>query len=121
VDTLDKSNNYYLISTKTVILNKYKKEGRYGVLKYKLPEEVYKLIDTSKQFVFEHGPTLTSFVSKMLKAIGIKGGVNVFRHAYLSEQLDGENIKDPVLRKNLFQKMAHSPSVQLQYLRKLKD
>jgi len=119
-DTSDQDKNYYVTSTKTVILNKYKKDGKYGTLKYKLPKDVYSLIDKSKQFVFNHGPNLSSFVSKMLKQVGISGGVNVFRHAYISEELDGENIKDPILRRQLFTKMAHSPSVQLQYIRKLK-
>jgi hypothetical protein len=121
VDTLDKSKNYYVMSNHQLVINEHKSKNKYGTLRYKLPKEVYQLIDTMNQFVFEHGSTLSSFVSKMLGKIGIDGAINVLRHAYLSEQLDGENIKDPVIRKNLFQKMAHSQSAQLGYLRKLKD
>lgn len=119
-DTHDKSKNYYVLSTKTIVINRYKKEGKYGMLKYKLPRHIYKLIDTTKPKIFNHGTTLTSWVSKMLKEIGIEGGVNVFRHAFISEKLDGENIKDPEKRKELFEKMGHSPAVQLQYIRPLK-
>jgi len=119
-DTHDKSKNYYVLSTKTIVINKYKKEGKYGMLKYKLPKEVYKLIDTTKEKIFDHGDKMTSWVHKMLKEIGIEGGVNVFRHAFVSEKLDGDKVKDPELRRELFTKMAHSPAVQLQYIRPLK-
>lgn len=118
--TKDKSKNYLVMSTKTVVINKYKKEGKYGMLKFKLPKDIYKMIDTTKPKIFNHGATLTSWVHKMLKEIGIDGGVNVFRHAFISEKLDGENIKNPELRKELYEKMGHSPAVQLQYIRKLK-
>ena len=119
-DTHDKSKNYYVLSTKTIVINKYKKEGKYGMLKFKLPKEIYKLIDTTKEKIFNHGERLTGWVHNMLKEIGIEGGVNVFRHAFISEKLEGENIKDPEKRKELFDKMGHSPAVQLQYIRPLK-
>ena len=120
-ETKDKSKNYYVLSIHTIILNEYKKGTRYGQLRYKVPKALQKRIDTSKETIFDHGETLTSWVGTMLKSIGVQGAVNTFRHAYLSEALDGENIKDPEIRKELFTKMAHSPSTQLQYLRSLKE
>jgi hypothetical protein len=120
-ETKDKTKNYYVLSRHTIILNDYKKGTRYGQLRYKVPKALQKRIDTSKETIFDHGETLTSWVGKMLKSIGVSGAVNTFRHAYLSEALDGEGIKDPEVRKELFTKMAHSPSTQLQYLRALKE
>lgn len=121
IETKDKTKNYYVISTHNLVINEYKKSGKYGQLVYKLPKKVYSKIDTTKPFVFNHGKQLTHWVSKMLKTIGVEGAINTLRHSYLSEQLDGENIKDPNIRRDLFERMAHSASTQLQYLRALKD
>jgi hypothetical protein len=120
-DTTDETNNYYVSSNHQLIINEHKSKNKYGSLKYTLPKKVYKLIDTSKPLVFDRR-IMSPFISKMLKKIGINGGgINVLRHAYLSEELDGENIKDPAIRKELFQRMAHSQSAQLGYIRKLKN
>lgn len=120
-ETKDKEKNYYVVSTHKLIINEYKKAERHGQLVYKLPKKVWSKIDTSKPLVFNHGKQLTHWVSKMLKTIGVEGAINTLRHSYLSEQLDGENIKDPKIRRELFERMAHSASTQLQYLRGLKE
>lgn len=119
-ETEDKSKNYVVVSGRQMIINHYKKSEKYGPLKYLIPKKVFKKIDTSKPLVFNHGKQLTHWVSKMLGKIEVKGAINTLRHAYLSEQLDGEKILDPKVRRELFQRMAHSPSTQLQYIRTLK-
>ena len=50
-----------------------------------------------------------------------KIGIDLMRHAKVSEELAGENIKDETKREELRQKMLHSPMTQLSYVRKLKD
>jgi hypothetical protein len=119
-NTKDKMNNYYVISNHQLIINEHKSKNKYGTLKYRIPKKVWVKIDTSKPYVFNRSSQLSPFVHEMLKAIGIDGAINVLRHSYLSEELDGEKILDPQIRKELFQRMAHSQSAQLGYIRALK-
>jgi len=50
-----------------------------------------------------------------------KIGIDLMRHAKVSEELNGSKIKDEKKREDLRQKMLHSPMTQLSYVRKLKD
>lgn len=116
----DTEKNYYVISNHTIVINAHKSQTKYGTLKFKLPKKVWSQIDTARPYVFNRGKLLSSWVHEILKEIGIDGAINTLRHAYLSEQLDGQAIRDPKIRKELFTKMAHSQSAQLGYIRKLK-
>ena len=119
-DAKDKTKNYYVISNHQLIINHHKSQNKYGTLKYKIPKPVWKKIHLGRPYVFNRAESLSPFVGDMLKAIGVEGAINTLRHSYLSEQLDGEKIKDPQIRKELFQRMAHSQSAQLGYIRALK-
>jgi hypothetical protein len=65
--------------------------------------------------------SMTHTLASIFMKAGIKGKdkVNLLRHAKLSEELDGENLKDKDKRRELFEKMLHSPFTQLKYLRTL--
>ena len=116
-DTKDKSKDYLVISKKTLQINNYKTADKYGAINCKIPIKLWRKIDLTKEKLFDHGDTLTSFVGKMLKSVGVDGRINTLRHAFLSEKLDGDAIKDPEVRKELAKSMGHSGAVQLLYLR----
>jgi len=115
-DASDKSKNYLVISQKRLIINHHKTDGK-GAHDCIIPTKLFKKIDLSKEKVFDHGETLTSWVGKMLKSVDVPGRINTLRHAFVSEKLEGNNIKDPQVRKELAKSMGHSPAVQLQYIR----
>ena len=117
--TKDKSKNYVIISTKTLQINEHKTSEKHGAFKCKFPIKLWRKIDLTKEKVFDHGDTLTSWVGKMLKSIEVDGRINTLRHAFLSEKLDGDAVKDPEVRKKLAKSMGHSGAVQLQYIREI--
>ena len=111
--------NYLVISQKRLIINEHKTAQKHGQFTCVIPSAIFKRIDLTKQKLFDHGETLTSWVGKMLKSVGVEGRINTLRHAFLSEKLEGEKVKDPQVRKDLAKSMGHSGSVQLQYLREI--
>jgi integrase len=116
-DTKDKSKDYLVISKKILQINNYKTANKYGAIECKIPIKLFRKIDLTREKVFEHGETLTSWVGKILKSVGVGGRVNTLRHAFLSEKLDGDAIKDPEVRKELAKSMGHSGTTQLGYIR----
>jgi len=131
----DGKQNYLNLRAKELVLNNYKTVNKYGKQRFKLSEDLMKKIKKS----LKDDPRLFLFSSKMnnMKPAGsmphtlaamfmkskVKGKdkVNLLRHAKLSEELDGENLKDKDKRRELFEKMLHSPFTQLKYLRTLHD
>lgn len=118
-DTKDKSKNYVIVSQKALQINEHKTAMKHGAFRCKFPIKLWRKIDLTKEKVFDHGETLTSWVGQMLKSVGVDGRINTLRHAYLSEKLDGDAVKDPEVRKKLAKSMGHSGAVQLQYLREV--
>jgi hypothetical protein len=116
-DTKDKTKDYLIISQKVLQINNYKTDGKYGPFECKIPINIWKQIDLTKDKLFNHGETLSSWVGKMLKSVGVAGRIGTLRHAFLSEKLDGDAIRDPEVRKQLAKSMKHSGTTQLQYIR----
>jgi len=116
----DKTKNYLVISRKMFIINEHKTANRHGSFECKIPPKIFRKIDITKEKLFDHGNTLSSWVGKILKSVGVSGRINTLRHGFLSEKLEGEAVKDPQVRKKLARSMGHSGSVQLQYIREVK-
>jgi hypothetical protein len=126
-DTKDDTRNYIVLYPSKpfkIIINNYKTQTQYGVIKENLSKELTKLIKT---FIKENNiqigdylfgkENLSSFVSKNNKLVGLTGSISEFRHMKISEEL----AKVPSLeeRKDLADKMRHSPITQLKYIRKI--
>lgn len=116
----DATNNYLIVSQKTLKINEHKTAGKHGAFVCKIPQKVFKNIDITKEKLFDYGDTLSSWVGKMLKSVGVEGRIGALRHGFLSEKLEGDAVKDPEVRKELAKSMGHSGSVQLQYIRDIK-
>jgi len=116
----DKTKNYLVVSRKTLIINTHKTENKYGSFECKVPPRIFKKIDITKEKLFDHGDKLSSWVGGILKSVGVSGRINTLRHGFLSEKLEGDNVKDAKVRKHLARSMGHSGSVQLQYIREVK-
>lgn len=116
----DKTKNYLVVSRKMFIINEHKTANRHGSFECKIPPKIFRKIDITKEKLFDHGDTLSSWVGKILKSVGVSGRINTLRHGFLSEKLEGENVKDAKVRKHLARSMGHSGSVQLQYIREIK-
>lgn len=117
--TKDKTKNYLVVSRKMFVINEHKTANRHGAFECKIPPKIFRKIDLTKEKLFDHGETLSSWVGKMLKSVGVSGRINTLRHGFLSEKLKGDEIKDPKVRKKLARTMGHSGAVQLQYLREI--
>ncbi len=115
----DKTKNYLVVSRKMFIINEHKTASRHGSFECKIPPKIFRKIDITKEKLFDHGDTLSSWVGKMLKSVGVTGRINTLRHGFLSEKLEGDNVKDPKIRKKLARSMGHSGAVQLQYIREV--
>jgi len=109
--------NYLIVSRKTLKIQEHKTSGKHGALECKIPGALFKKIDITKEKLFDHGETLSSWVGKMLKSVGVEGRIGTLRHAFLSEKLSGDAVKDPQVRKELAKVMGHSGATQLQYIR----
>lgn len=129
----DESQNYLNLRSKELILNDYKTKKTYGQQRFKVPDELMNKIkksvkETPRTYLFA-SPTsntkpagkLSGMLSSIFKKIGVngKGVIDLLRHAKISEELDGDNIKDKEKRRQLFEKMLHSPATQMNYLRSL--
>lgn len=116
-----KDDNYLVLSTGRIFINKFKKTGnKYDPVNHKLSPAFMKKLRSS----LENDPKgerlmLFDKTTKLLQ--NMKTGINEIRHAKISEELEGDNIKDPQKRKQLYDKMMHSGATQMTYIRKLKD
>ena len=119
-DAKEEGKNYLIVSQKSLKIQEHKTAGKYGTMMCKIPQKVFKKIDLTKEKLFDHGDTLSSWVGKMLKSVGVEGRIGALRHGFLSEKLAGDSIKDPEVRKELAKSMGHSAAVQLQYIRDIK-
>jgi len=115
----DKTKNYLVISRKSFYIFEHKTASRHGEFVCKIPPKIFRKIDLTKGKLFDHGDTLSSWVGKMLKSVGVTGRINTLRHGFLSEKLKDEELKDPKVRKELAKSMGHSGAVQLQYIREV--
>ena len=135
--TNDKDN--YLVAPRAakggimLVINTYKTDKKYGVIKVKLSVSLSKLLRDyiSKKGVVEgsrlfpeNKTGLSAFISTMTKKIapGAKGGIDYIRQSKISEQLSkaGRTITD-MEKVELARKMGHSPMAQIGYVRKLKE
>jgi len=116
----DDTKNYLIVSQKSLKINEHKTAAKHGPFVCKIPPKLFKKIDLTREKLFNHGETLTSWVGKMLKSVGVEGRIGALRHGYLSEKLEGDAVKDPKVRKELAKSMGHSGAVQLQYIRDIK-
>ncbi len=116
----DKTKNYLIISRKMFVINEHKTASRHGSFECKIPPKIFRKIDLTRTKLFDHGETLSSWVGKILKSVGVTGRINTLRHGFLSEKLKDDEVKDPKVRKALARSMGHSASVQLTYIRELK-
>jgi len=122
--------NYLLLTNKqfTLIINNYKTSKKYGTYTVKLTKHLTKLIKhyiisnelKFGDYLFGDKP-LSSFISKNNKAIGINGGIDLIRHMRITEEFQKATDEGRVLteeeRIDLANKLQHSPSAQLLYLR----
>ena len=110
-----------------VIINHYKTDKRYPIIRVKLSGPlsnlIRKYITTTKipmgDYLF--GPTEhnSAMVSEMNRNIGLEdvGGTNVFRNMACSEL----EFASPAEQLKLAKKMGHSPLMNLVYIRKIKE
>ena len=111
----------------TVVIQSYKTDKKYGVIKVKTSTVLSKqirewmvtnnLTDGNKLFP---NKTLSDFVSTMNKSIGaMTGGINYIRQSKITEVLSRQVMTDE--DKIIFsRRMAHSPMAQMKYVRSLK-
>ena len=114
----NKQDNFIVLSTGRLVINRFNKTGeKYKPVNHKVSSELMRKI--RKSLKQDQRSTLFQDTAKLFR--NMKTGVNEIRHAKISEELEGDNIKDPEKRKELYDKMKHSPATQLAYIRKLKD
>lgn len=112
-----KEDNYLVLTTGRLIINNFNKTGnKYKPVNIKLSTGLMRKV--RKSLKEDPRGMLFDDTAKLFK--NMKTGVNELRHAKISEELEGDNIKDPEKRKELYDKMMHSPATQLNYIRQLK-
>jgi hypothetical protein len=125
-DVKDNTTNYIVVplsSNATLFIQSYKTGKKYGTIRISLSTELSKMIrsysKTNKiaygSALFGTSARLSDYVSRMNKAVGIKGSISELRHMKISKLVDNET--DSSKRIALSKQMGHSPIVQLQYLR----
>lgn len=131
---MDKTKNYYIASTRTVVFNAYKTCKVYGTQSFTVPEE---LADILHEFIYhyqqviqkdytlsEEYPLLVSFngerlhpvngITRLLnKVLGNKVSSTALRHIFLSDKY-GEELKE---MKEDASMMAHSIEQQKEYVK----
>ena len=134
--TNDKDN--YLITPRAVkssmnlVINTYKTDKKYGVIRVKLSASLSKLLRTyiAKKGVSDGSPLfpenksgLSAYISKMTKDIapGAKGGIDYIRQSVISEQLDKVGGLSAEARVELARSCGHSPNAQVSYVRGLNN
>ncbi len=111
----------------TVIIQSYKTDKKYGVIKVKVTTGLSKQI---REYLIENklsdgnmlfpNKKLSDYVSTMKKSIGaMTGGINYIRQSKISEVLSRQVMSDE--DRILFgRRMGHSPLAQLKYVRSIK-
>ena len=119
--------NYLIVPPKAscqIIINAYKTEKKYGVIKHTCSKSLNNLIRKYMQNNHDNignsgylfgDKTLTSFVSANNVKLNIKGGINIFRQMKITDEL--KNVASAEERKKLADSMRHSPVSQLKYVR----
>jgi hypothetical protein len=115
----------------TVVINSYKTEKKYGVIRVKLSAGLSKLL---REYVAKKGTTagsrifpenktgLSAYISTFVKKIapGAKGGIDWIRQSVITEQMNKAGGITAEERVALAKSCAHSPNAQLAYVRGLK-
>ena len=127
----DTDNNYLYVprgkGNCKLVIQKYKTDNAYRVMSFAMNAEESKIV---RNYITRHkialntmlfpsnGNGLSSFVSNMLKDIGITNGsgVNYLRHSIISEQMFNKNYTDAELVE-LAYSCAHSVQSHLDYVR----
>lgn len=126
--TKDTEHNYLILNKEKIriIINKYKTEKRYGVISVLLSKRLSTMI---KRYIEKNNlklgdylfgdKELSDYVNYNNKKIGLNGSISLFRKMKITELYN-----DPKVSKEekieFASKMAHSPLIQLTYLRQLK-
>jgi hypothetical protein len=116
--------NYLLIKPSIeIVINYYKTDKKYGVIRYKLPKALDR---ETRAFIENHDlqvgdylfgeKNLSGMVVKMNQELGYTGGVSLFRKMKISELYNTASTEDKV---KLAEAMKHSPVIQKTYLRRL--
>lgn len=126
--TRDTNHNYLILNKEKIriTINKYKTEKRYGVisvlLSKKLSNLVKRYIQENKLNVGDYlfgDKELSDYINYNNKKVAVNGSISLFRKMKITELYN-----DPKVRKEekieLASKMAHSPLIQLTYLRQMK-
>ena len=115
-----KEPNHVDLEEGTITIREFKKTSKkyQPIVDYPLNKKVLGLLKES----YSANPRDKVFTKKIRSIFKkAKIGIDLMRHAKVSEELSGSKIKDEKKREDLRQKMFHSPMVQLSYVRKLKD
>jgi hypothetical protein len=126
-ETSDKDTNYLVLTQSPkgrIIINRFKSEEKHEpadvILSTSLTNKIKKFVNAKKDKTYLFSDKLLStFVSKMNKAIGLKGGISLFRHMIVEDFL--KTARTPEERVEMAAKMKHSPVAQLHYLRNKKE
>jgi hypothetical protein len=128
IEETNENENFIIIPIKdklTIIVNNYKTSNKYGQIKIKLSTSLSNLIRDYmlkeklgyNDYLFGN-KTLSNYVQKMNKTIGINAGINEYRKMSVTDLLNTQ--PSPEERQKLAETMRHSPVVQVRYLRKNK-
>jgi len=115
-----KEPNHIDLENGTITIREFKKTSKkyQPIVDYPLNKKVLGLLKES----YSANPRDKVFTKKIRSIFKkAKIGIDLMRHAKVSEELNGSKIKDEKKREDLRQKMLHSPMTQLSYVRKLKD
>jgi integrase len=122
----DGNKNYVTLDTKKFIFNRYKTASQHGTQTFPVPSELFEVIELylskhplRKQGEFpllvnSDGKPFTSInvITRILNRIfGLNLGATMLRHIYLSNKYDVDEMEDDS------EKMAHSSSMQKEYLK----
>lgn len=122
-ETSDKDTNYLVLTQSPkgrIIINRFKSEEKHEpaniILSTSLTNKIKKFVNAKKDKAYLFSDKLLSnFVSRMNKAIGLKGGISLFRHMIVEDFL--KTARTPEERVEMAAKMKHSTAAQLHYLR----
>jgi len=122
-EATDQKTNYLVLTQSPkgrIIINHFKTENKHEpadvILTTSLTNKIKKFVNAKKDktYLFTD-KSLTSFVSKMNKAIGLNGGISLFRHMIVEDFL--KTARTPEEKVEMAEKMKHSLTAQLHYLR----
>ena len=121
----DTTENYLVLSKNNyqLVINNYKTDKKYGSFVIKLSKGLTNLIQSYIEnnnlqmgdYLFGNNK-LSTYISKATTNAGINGGINLFRHMTVTEEL--QKIKDITDRQALSDRMRHSIFTQVKYIRK---